>query len=247
MSAGVIAAHYAAAGGGGPSGYAAEVLADSPLAYWPLSETSGSTFADLSGNSKTLTAAGSPTVGATGPFVGEYAVTLNGSSQYLDSNQGINHSDFTIEFWWKGTDTAGKFASARSNTYSMTVGLGPMFGGVNGGIHWGVDAGGTWEGIVTNGAINDGTWKHVACVWDGTSGSAVAPAQLKIYVDGVQAATSAASYVSANAPITSSGVGYRFGAARDGSGDYVAGDFSNIAVYGSALSAARVAAHFGAA
>ena len=31
-------------------GYAAEVLADSPVAYWRLSETSGSTVADETGN-----------------------------------------------------------------------------------------------------------------------------------------------------------------------------------------------------
>src|SRR6266508_4078199 len=50
--------------------YRTQVLADEPLAYWRLGESSGTSAADASGNANTGTYAGSPALGATGALDG---------------------------------------------------------------------------------------------------------------------------------------------------------------------------------
>ena len=64
-SSGTYTATYTPQGGGGPS-YSSSVLADSPLAYWRLGESSGSTAADASGNGRTGSYLNTPTLGAGG-------------------------------------------------------------------------------------------------------------------------------------------------------------------------------------
>ena len=66
--------------------YRDSVLADSPAAYWRLGEPSGTTAADASGNNRTGSYVGSPTLGVGGALVGDSntAVSFNGSSQYVE-------------------------------------------------------------------------------------------------------------------------------------------------------------------
>ncbi len=72
MSFGVIASSYvAAAGPTGDSPYANAVLADGPLVYLPLNETSGTTAVDISGNGRDATYAN--------VVLGQYSV-ISGSS-----------------------------------------------------------------------------------------------------------------------------------------------------------------------
>lgn len=70
--------------------YQAAVLAAAPVAYWRFGETSGN-FADSSGNSHTLTPAGSPTYVADGALEGDAAVLLDSTG---DRASLTNHADF---------------------------------------------------------------------------------------------------------------------------------------------------------
>lgn len=66
MSFGITASSYVAGGGAGGSQFAAEILADSPLLYWRLGESSGTVATDSSGNGRNGTYAGSPTYSQSG-------------------------------------------------------------------------------------------------------------------------------------------------------------------------------------
>src|SRR5262249_20602336 len=70
---------------GTTTAYQTEVLADTPLAYWRLGDTSGTTATDASGNGRHGTYQNSPTLNQTGALVGDAngSVLLNGSTQYV--------------------------------------------------------------------------------------------------------------------------------------------------------------------
>lgn len=75
MSIGIVASHAVITGGGGGGTYDSTVLALSPWAYWKTDETTGSTLADSSGNSRPLTTFGPPTLAQTGPHGNADAVS----------------------------------------------------------------------------------------------------------------------------------------------------------------------------
>lgn len=231
--------------------YADEVLADTPLAYWKLDEAAGA-FADSSGNGKTLTISGGVTRDVAGAFGASRGVTLDGSTAFLQSNQTLNHDKFSIELWYKGTDNNGVLASSRVGAGSITMGLGqPPVGGANvgGRVDIGYDASGKWIGVQTSAAVvNDGNWHHIVGVWNGTAGSGIVTGQFAIYIDGVAVAVTGSSFSSQNAPASSGTDGYKFGYSNGGwpSNAYAAGTIDEIALYGKALTATRVQAHFAA-
>ena len=107
---GAVADHYVAAGGGGGS-YSAAVLADGPLAYYRLGDSSGTTMTDSSGNGRNGTYAGSPTLGAPGLVIGDTdtAVTFNGTSQQAQVPYGswMNTTSLTLEAIIKPTSVTG--------------------------------------------------------------------------------------------------------------------------------------------
>ncbi len=72
--------------GGGGTSYSATVLQDSPLAYWRLGETSGTTAADSSGANRSGSYLASPSLNQPGALVGDTnrSVGFNGSSQYVN-------------------------------------------------------------------------------------------------------------------------------------------------------------------
>lgn len=102
--------------------YQAEVLADSPIAYWRLEETSGSTVVDEVGAfNGTRTGATMGAAGAVGT-----AYSFDGVDDHLTvttlGSFGSNIADSTIEFWIKTTTTAGCYLLGTFNDGS-TMGL----------------------------------------------------------------------------------------------------------------------------
>lgn len=226
--------------------YVTQVRTDNPVAYWTLAETSG-TFFDKSGNGKTLTPVNTPTLGSPGPFKGHKAVALNGTTQHLASNVPINHADWTVEFWYKGTDTDGVIASSRGAGRSITVYLGqvPVTGSPAGSVGVGVSSDSIWWGVYTTTArINDDRWHHVVAVWDGTWSAQITTAQFKIYIDGASAALTNSTYSTVNAPVNSAGTGYSFGGGTTDGPNRLSGSLSNIALYDYPLLSGRVLAHY---
>lgn len=87
MSFGIIASsHTGVAGGlGDGTAFANAVLAQNPLMYWRLNETSGTTANDLSGHSRTGTYSGSPTLDAVGMIQG-----YNSRSTYFSNLSALD-------------------------------------------------------------------------------------------------------------------------------------------------------------
>lgn len=215
--------------------YASEVLADSPLLYWRLGEASGTTAADASGNGRTGTYAGSPTLGASGLLTGDSntAATFSGSSgQYLSGAAPATTSAFTFEFWLNIASTG--VTRALANRYPSATGDRIFFLQVNSGGALTLalrNAAGTNANVTGTATVAGSGRHHVVITYDGSA--------TRIYVDGVldattTAATGALANVTPDLEI----------AARAASPAWTAGTFDEVALYGTALSAARVSAHY---
>ncbi len=216
--------------------YKLSVLADSPVSYWRLSESSGTTAVDDMGvHNGTYVA--SPTLGATGRFPNNTAVTFNGSTQYVETGdlslfEGTNCS---YEFWAKTTNANALTTFSEGNTGNGTPFT--RFRLCNGGgtarFDYRNDAGGT--GTLDGTLItSDGLYHHLVVTKASTS--------IILYIDGL----------AQGSPLTFSGaltlnrsVAGCFG--RTGQGEFFDGTIDELAVYNTALSPARVAAHFAAA
>ena len=110
--------------GGTLSAYALAVLADSPLAYWRLGETSGTTARDEKGQFDGVYR-GTPTLGAPGslPRDPDKAVFFPGppTSTYVElgdvSALDLERSPFTIEAWAK----IDAFVGQNNNYYERYI------------------------------------------------------------------------------------------------------------------------------
>lgn len=223
---GAVADHYVAAGGG-TNNYAATVLADSPLVYYRQGEASGSTMFDSSGNTgRDGTYFNSPTLGVTGLLTSgtDTAVTYNGTTQYGENTfsswmNGL--TALTLEAIIKTTATSGTvFGRGGSNrNYRFGITTGKPFIEIN--------AGG-FPFLTGSTAVNNGSPHHVAATWDGST--------LRIYVDGVADGSLSASGILSTAanPLR---------VAQRSGDSFFAGTVEECALYGTALSSTRIAAH----
>jgi hypothetical protein len=222
--------------------YADEVLADSPYAYWRLDDTSGTTATDTSGNGRTGTYSGTPTLDQ-GPLIQDgRAVLFDATDDYCLSTAAVfNSSQATIEVWF---DYDGTLPGA--NQAWLIAGC------VQG------DGGGTTDKIIViradgkpsfyvfdnpsgkfaNGAsaLTAGI-RHLVGTFDGSN--------IKIWVDGAEAgATAAASthagYGSPNL-LVAGDASVNIGA---DSAERKAGRRDEFAVYSSFIGADRIAAHY---
>lgn len=211
-----------------PTTYSAEVLADSPAGYWRLHETSGTSAADSSGGARTLTYTGSPTLGVPGPLTSEASAGVGLSAGPYASRAytaALSPAAVTLEAWiWR--DPAGTGERVISQCLASSLGYRLV-----------LDASHRLKlycnasSFYATSALPASTWTHVAAT--ATNGAQV------LYVNGVQVATGALSY-SASGTAT-----YYMG--TNAGADLWYGKLAEVAVYGAALSAARVAAHYAAA
>lgn len=219
--------------------YAAEVMADSPVAYWRLGEASGTTAEDETG-SHNGTYAGSPTLGATGIFAGDSAAGFNGSTQYV-SKTGISISPvfpMTIEAWIK------KSSFTRSEVIAWA--------GRNGHTQWTanyivVSALGMPSVSTANNNTFAAAASATACVtnqWHHVVGVFASATSRTIYVDGVSQGTNATNL--APSQIDSFLAGSP-GQTSSPENSRLTGNVDEVAFYTTALSAARIAAHYSAA
>ncbi|HEY1692130.1 MAG TPA: LamG domain-containing protein [Polyangiaceae bacterium] len=218
--------------------YRAAVLADDPLAYWRLDETSGTVAHDETGHGHDGTYVGTFTLGQPGALAGDpdTAVGLDGVSGHVDVGLAFDFSPslpFTLEGWVNLTTIDATYRHVVTN---MQYGNGGMpFTGtyivyVQGSEKLGLER---WSSGTTELAVESTTftatdvWAYVVGTFDGTTGT--------LYVNGVSqaAATSLAG-------TTASGVDMVWG-------DLLAGTLDEIAVYDHALPQARVTAHYAAA
>ena len=79
--------------------YSAEVLADLPWGFWEQAETSGTTLADSSGNARSMTITGAPTMNQTGPSPALTAIAWANAVGYANTADSVATSPATIEVW----------------------------------------------------------------------------------------------------------------------------------------------------
>ena len=224
---------------GGPPGYSASVLADSPLAYWRLGESSGTSAADSSGNNRTGSYLATPSLGLAGALTGDpsTAVGFDGSSEYVNVpyTAALNPAQFTVEAW--------AFVTGGQNTYRSLVTSRDFAPGNARGYLIYAAANNTWQlwtgsgpwNVLEGPAVTLNQWTHLVATFDGTTA--------RLYVNGVLADSAAVGYVQNTLRPLRIASGN-----TDGAPNYfLPGRVDEVAVYGSALSAARVSAHFTAA
>lgn len=213
--------------------YASDVLADAPLGYWRLGEASGTTAADSSGNARSGTwstavaPAGSLLVGDT-----DGAADWNQQARQVTVANGswMNVGGaFTLEaiIQPRVLSSAGpRTILDRDNETQRIFQFRLTTANKLELILW-TSSGGPFfaDGATT---IPTGTPTHVAAVYDG--------AHVTLYVNGVADAS-----VAITGTISTAALPLLFGAHAGGS--YWDGLMDEVAVYGTALSATRVAAH----
>jgi hypothetical protein len=214
--------------------YGNTVLADTPTMYWRLNETT-STFADSSGNAHPATySAGTQGSTALNSDTGAASVLLAGTGiiATLAYAAAIPQTGpFTI-------DCLVQFTALPSGASYHFICNGPAHAGWGAGIQ-DIDKGlYTLFGVADNFStgwplMSTGTTYHMAWVIDTTP-------QVLFYLNGTAYGTS-----SLGAEISNTTDGISLGAGNAGS-DALKGYLSDVAIYPSALSAARVLAHYNA-
>jgi RHS repeat-associated protein len=233
-----IQAHFIAGRlgvGASTSGYAANVLYDTPAGYWRLGEGSGSRAFDLSGGANNGTYSGGVTLGqagALGTDPGANAATFDGSTgniAFTDNAALYGAGQIAVEAWAKATSwVAG--ASIVNRRTAAAGGFTLEVANTGGQIAFYVWVAGAWRSAVTQ-ALAQGLWHHLVGTYDGTN--------VQIYADG-QLAGSAAFTGAANNPGASSfQIGKNTTAAY-----YFSGSIQEPALYAYALSSTRIFAHY---
>lgn len=213
--------------------YSDEVLADSPWLYWRLGEASGATAEDATANNRDGTYTG-VTYGVTGAVTGgDTAIGIADITDLVTSAASVPTGACTLEFWFRPTSTPTDTASVMSTSNGAGGGAGVDVSFSNGRQ---LEAR-VWIGSEvftgTTSALTLNTWYHVAVRCDGSTA--------KVYLNGVDSASAAAVGTPVDShPFTIGGSTGNFGA-------NVAFQADEAAFYSSALSAARILAHYNAA
>lgn len=216
---------------GSSSSYSNAVLADSPAGYWRLGETGGTTASDAAG--------ANPGTYRSGPALGQpsllpadpanESVRFDGGDECLQIHSSSPLSpplSASVEAWIKPSTVPapGEFASIASKPGSYSLQLdGPQLEFAI------IQAGGYRRVRAPIGAIEPGHVYHVVGTYDGT--------RQRLYVDGSEVA----SQLLTGAISTSDGE-LSIGCWTEGHEPF-SGTIDEVAVYDSALSAARIEAH----
>lgn len=213
------------------TGYAAVVASDSPVSYWRLGEPSGTVAADTLGASPG-TYTGSPTLGSTGAITGDAdtAVDFNGTTQYVtvpDAAALDLGNTLSIEVWVKRARSGAiyeQFVNKGTGAYALQFYNNDRVYIVRGDII---------EVAHSSITITDTNWHHIVGTKDASGG--------KVYIDGVDV-----TVADTNATLTDNANALIIGAYRTGASEFFQGSIDEVAVYSTALSAARVLAHYSA-
>lgn len=223
----------------GTTNYDTVVLSDSPVGYWKLADTSGTSAADSSTNNNSGTYAGGYIfLGNAGPANLNSGVILNGTSGIITVNPiaAYNLTSWSAEGWIILSSAPGSINSdilverwtGGSNPISYSIGIN-IDATAAGMAQTGYYTGSAW--ITTKGPVLQvGILYQIVGTYDGTT--------LKLYVNG-----SMVSSITSSSHVTSND-GLIIGAGNQGSTYFFPGTVSSISLYNTALSASRIKAHY---
>jgi hypothetical protein len=224
-SAATYTATYTASGGGGQT-YSQLVGTLSPVAYWRLGESSGTTAADGAG-ANTGTYAGGFTLGTPGLLTGDTntAVTLNGTTGQVrvNSSTSLNPTNaITVAAWGNATTFNARNPrlvqkGITDNQYRLLV--------EDGEIVWDIAG----VGLVSAALPSTNARHFYVGTYD--------RANMRLYIDGVQVATLAAS---AALPTTSDPLAVGNKPTSTDARDPWPGVLDEVSIHSIALSAAQV-------
>ena len=216
---------------GSSSTYATTVEADGPIAYYRLSELTGTTGADSSGNNALGIYNNGVGHNVPGAIVGDpdTAASWNGACcGMLNSTPTLlplGNAPRTIEAWFKTTSTSLGYIvgyGQDSNDLSFDVGVSPgqivlstFFDDHSWNTH----------------PLNDGNWHYIVITYDGQNATA--------YIDGQSLGAQSYSN-SLNTKPTALTLACSF----DGYYGCFSGDLDEVAVYNKVLTATQVATHY---
>lgn len=217
-----------------PASYPDVIALDSPLAYWRFNETSGTAAADSSGNARNGTYAGGAYLNEPGLVTGSPSVAFDGA----DGRMTVAHGSWldlttaiTVEAWVRFHSTPDNLDALFAREY--TSDQIPYFLDIDSGKfrwgHYNMGTGPALSGTTTIAAL---TTYHVVGVKDAT--------HYRLYVNGVEEANVADASA---LPVNSGSLGFAF---LPGIGRYTLCFIDEAAIYGTALSAARILAHYNA-
>ena len=213
--------------------YNATVLADHPVAYWRMDETTGSTMADASGNANHGRYVGIYTLGQPGALAGG-AVAFDGQSGAASvmNAASLQVNTVTIEVWLK------KHSDSEYGVYvakNIQVGGGSgtswfelLNSHHNGQLEFRVTSDGA-PAVLSTSTLALNTWYYVVATYDGTVAKLYVNGKLdgELKVDVVPKQTSDPLFI---------------GRRTDGFFNDAA--MADVAIYSVALSAGRIAAHW---
>lgn len=224
--------------------YNSAVVADSPYLYYYLDEASGPALADSSANGRHGTATGVAGYRQAGALPNNpgYALNLAGGGRVVSGGSALsNPTTFALELWFRTSSSAGgKLIGFESGTGTGSVSFDRHVTLHNDGrLVFGDWTASPFRTITSPDAYNDGAWHHLVLTAVPRGGSQL---DAVMYVDGAAVASGATTRVAAYSGW------WRVGQGRTGAGVTTSfpGQVDQVAVYRTALSAARVQAHYAA-
>lgn len=211
------------------------VLRDGPIAYWPLTETTGTTAVNLGSSGTSLTHTG--VIVGSAPFpAGGRAAHYAAASTAKSTGYTPNSAGWTgaaLEAWYR-LHSSGSSATIRqiggvdgaSSNFYLRIGDGATLNGTMQGVAYN----GSGVTVITGGKDPDlGGWHHAALVWTGT--------RLALFRDG--------RFVTDTALATTGlTTGLTIGESTGFAGRYFDGFLAHFALYPATLPASRIAAHY---
>ena len=221
------------------AGYASTVLADAPILYWRLAESSGTTATNLGslGSGADGTYTSGPVLGVAGTTAdGNTAVRLGDTSdsRVVKSSMAFPSTTVSVEFWEKTTATNNGHpfsyaAGSHDNEFLVAENCSRIY--IN-------------DALIDTGVnVEDGNWHHFAVTWQSSDGA------LRVYKDGILAFSGTHQ---TGATLTSGGT-LMLGQDQDSVGGGLdpaqrfIGSMDEVALYNGVLSAAQVQTHYNAA
>lgn len=217
--------------------YRAAVMADSPVAYWRLGESSGTMANDETGTHPG-TYVGSPTLGEAGVFGGNAAMRIAAGSQRMSSanTAALQLANYgCVELWVRTPNIAAL------SKFFVLVGKGYLSGwcfaidhrSAESWLAWRSSGGSTMVNWNSNPLLREGNWLHIVVSW--SLGSATA------WINSESQGTIAIT------PVTAQTHELRIGNDSLLPNHTLVGTVDEVAIYDAPLSAARIAAHYAAA
>jgi hypothetical protein len=214
--------------------YATEVLADSPRWYLRLGESSGTVAEDATANNVDGAYVGSPTLAQTGLVSGDTSVLFDGVDDFVRVMDATDPTAYTLEAIVKPSAVIGNRALLWRTDAGEAGSVSHFIG-----IHTGVFVHYTFDGTTksvfgTTPVVADTVYHIAATAANGGAG--------RLYVNGVEEGTPLAGL----STLWTGGDRYVIGKQTTVMAATVAwwkGPIDEVAIYTSALSAVRIAAH----